>query len=114
MKLPDPPLIAAGALGGPIVLYGVTPMRNALTLAAADQKSTFFQIFRRVFASGISSGWAGGLHMMPPAVPQFCVLGPLFHVYRDALGGSANAAVLATAATESAIAYGVETRNCQM
>ena len=36
-KVPDTPLIAAGAVGGPFVMYATTPARNALTLASKDK-----------------------------------------------------------------------------
>eukprot|EP00940_MAST-03C_sp_MAST-3C-sp2_P002342 g2342.t1 len=51
---------------------------------------------------------------MIPAVPQFCVIGPMFHVFRDMFGGSSAAAVFATATCETLLAYGAETRNAQL
>jgi len=110
----NPPLLASGAVGGPIVIYAVTPMRNALTLAADDSKSSYVQLYRKIFKDGIRKGWTGGQIMMPAAVPQFCILGPFFHVWRDLLGGSAAAAILATGTSETLIAFGSETRNAQM
>ena len=35
-KLPDTPLLVSGALGGPVVLYILTPFRNAITFGAKD------------------------------------------------------------------------------
>jgi len=96
------------------VMFAVTPLRNALTVAASNQTSSFVQIYAGIFRGGARGAWVGGAFTMLPAVPQFCVLGPMFHVYRQALGGSAGAAVVATALTETLIAYGAETRNAQL
>lgn len=108
--VPDTPLLFAGAIGGPCVMLGVTPFRNALSIAANDTTSSVGQVYKEVFRRG---GWTGGLYPMVPAVPQFCVVGPMFHVFKDILGGS-KSAVAATALCETMFAYGAETRNAQM
>lgn len=61
-KLPEPPLLAAGALGGPFCMYTVTPARNALTLGAQDASISLVQVYKQVFASGLSGGWRGGIY----------------------------------------------------
>lgn len=114
MELPEAPHVFAGAVGGPLIQFGVTPFRNALTVAATDQKSTALQVYRHVFRGGLATGWVGGIYTMIPAAPQYCVIGPAFHVWKGVLGGSAQAAVLGTGITESVISYGAETRNAQM
>ena len=108
--IPDPPFLFAGTVGGPSVMLLVTPLRNALTLAASDTKSDVRQIYRQVFQRG---GWVGGVYTLIPSIPQFCVIGPLFHVWKD-IFGNAQSAVLATAGCETLLAYGAETRNAQM
>jgi len=114
LKVPEPPYLAAGAIGGPLVMYMVTPMRNALTLGALDQSKGVLRIYRDVFAGGMMDGFAGGAFMARAAVPGFLVIGPMFHVYKDFTGGSNAAAVGLTALSESAIFFGSETRNAQM
>ena len=86
--IPDPPLLAAGGVGGPCVMLLVTPLRNALTIAATNNVATTNEIYKQVFKNGIRGGWTGGLYPMIPAVPQFCVIGPMFHVFKDLFGGS--------------------------
>ena len=112
--IPDPPLLAAGGVGGPCVMLLVTPLRNALTIAATDNVATTSEIYKQVFRNGIRGGWTGGLYPMIPAVPQFCVIGPMFHVFKDLFGGSTSMGLLATATTETLISFGAETRNAQM
>ena len=112
--IPDPPLLAAGGVGGPCVMLLVTPLRNALTIAAANNVATTSEIYKQVFKNGIRGGWTGGLYPMIPAVPQFCVIGPMFHVFKDLFGGSTSMGLLATATTETLISFGAETRNAQM
>lgn len=51
---------------------------------------------------------------MIPAVPQFCAIGPLFHILKDMLGGSPTAALAGVSVFETMMAYGAETRNAQM
>jgi len=114
LPTPDPPLVAAGVFGGPFVVYLVTPLRNALTLGAQDTTLSFAGVYRRLFSNGFVRGWAGGHHMAIPAVPGFLVLGPMFHVFRDIAGGSTVAAVGLTAASESVIFFGAETKNAQI
>jgi len=61
-KLPEPPLLAAGALGGPFCMFTVTPARNALTLGAQDASLSLGQVYKQVFASGAAGGWRGGIY----------------------------------------------------
>jgi len=114
LKVPDPPYIAAGAMGGPAVIYAVTPLRNALTLGALDQSKSALRLYQDVFSKGFLDGFAGGQYMAKAAVPGFLVIGPLFHVYKDLAGGSSAAAVALTSLSETAIFIGSETRNAQI
>lgn len=109
-KIPDPPYICAGAVGGPAVIYLVTPLRNALTLGALNQEKTAFQLYTQVFQD---KPFAGGFPMAKAAVPGFLVMGPAFHMYKDVCQGNAAAAVCLTALSESLIFYGAETANAQ-
>jgi hypothetical protein len=113
LKIPDPPYIAAGAFGGPMVMLVVTPMRNALTLGTLDQTASVTGIYRKVFENGFFGGFSGGLSPAVAAVPGFLVMGPLFHVFKDATNSSP-VAVCMTAFSESLIFFGPETRNAQM
>lgn len=114
VKLPDPPYIAAGAIGGPLVIYGVTPMRNALTLGAMDASKSALMLYKDVFRGGFMSGFAGGQYMMVAAVPGFLVIGPAFHMYREMCGGSIAMATMLTALSETTVFFGSETRNAQV
>jgi len=114
LKVPDPALIAAGAVGGPFVIYLVTPMRNALTLGALDSSKSAIRLYRDVFQGGLVCGWGGGQYMAKAALPGFIMLGPVFHIYKDLCGGSSAAAVALTAVSESAIFYGSESKNAQV
>jgi len=113
VKFPDTPLILAGALGGPFCIFFLTPLRNALTLASQDVDSTAWSLYQTTFAGGFASGWTGGFAPVLPSCPQFCVLGPLFHFFKDALGSTA-LAVLGSASAETMISYGSQTLNSQM
>jgi len=113
VKLPETPLILAGALGGPLCIFCLTPLRNALTLASQDSSSTAPELYANVFASGFSAGWTGGLACVIPSCPQFIVMGPLFHFLKAATG-SAAAAVPFCALAETFISYGSQTVNAQM
>ena len=42
--LPDPPLVAAGGIGGPFVMMLVTPLRNALTYGASNPQASLLQV----------------------------------------------------------------------
>ena len=54
-QLPSPPLLAAGAFGGPVCMYTVTPFRNALTFASKDASLSLGVVFKTVFARGLGS-----------------------------------------------------------
>lgn len=110
IKMPDPPLIAAGAIGGPCVMFAVTPLRNALTYGAIDPKASFSSLYRKSFGT---RPFAGGHYMAIAACPGFLVLGPVFHIYNGLVDSSAAACVL-TGVTETVILYGSETRNAQV
>lgn len=113
-KIPDPPFVVAGAMGGPFVIYLVTPLRNSLTLGALDKTSSAMNIYRQVFRGGLGDAFAGGMPMAKAAVPGFLVLGPAFHMFKDLVGGSSVAAVGLTAVSESLIFYGAESNNAQI
>ena len=113
-KVPDPPFVVAGAMGGPFVIYLVTPLRNSLTLGALDKTSSAMNIYGQVFRNGMSEAFAGGVPMARAAVPGFLVLGPAFHMFKDLVGGSSMAAVGLTAVSESLIFYGAESNNAQV
>ena len=110
--IPDTPLLISGAFGGPFVVFVLTPLRNALTLASQDRSSSAAQIYKQCFQGGFRRGWTGGIYPSIPAVPQFVTLGPLYHVYTSLVGPYA--ALWITAATESAFTFGAHSRNAQM
>eukprot|EP00930_Biecheleria_cincta_P088860 TRINITY_DN78120_c0_g1_i1.p1 TRINITY_DN78120_c0_g1~~TRINITY_DN78120_c0_g1_i1.p1 ORF type:complete len:293 (-),score=24.42 TRINITY_DN78120_c0_g1_i1:34-888(-) len=112
LKMPEPPIIAAGALGGPFVIYGSTPIRNALTYAANDASLSIMQCYRASFTRGFLSGWTGGQFYAVAACPQFVCIGPVYHAYASVLG--APGAVLLTGITESLIVHGAEKKNGQL
>jgi len=111
-KLPEPPVIAAGAFGGPFVMYLVTPFRNAMTYAVQDATLSFSGVFRQVFARGMAGGWAGGLYPAIAACPQYLCLGPAYHMYAS-FSGPVGGIVLA-GITETAVLYGAETKNAHV
>lgn len=110
--IPDTPLVISGALGGPCVVFMLTPLRNALTLASQDRVSSAIQIYKQIFKGRITKGWTGGVYPSIPAVPQFVTLGPLYHVYTGLVGPYG--ALFLTAATESAFTFGAHSRNAQL
>mmetsp|Transcript_120567 Transcript_120567/g.191162 ORF Transcript_120567/g.191162 Transcript_120567/m.191162 type:complete len:310 (-) Transcript_120567:332-1261(-) len=112
-KLPETPLILAGALGGPLIIFGYTPLRNALTLASQDTESTASELYQAVFRDGFSSAWVGGMVAAVPACPQFCMMGPFFHMAKELFGSNA-LAVFSSALCETAISYSSQSRNAQM
>jgi len=114
---PAPPLIAAGALGGPVVIASLTPLRNAMSNAAQDQLSSYTQLYRKALAGStiggrLRVGFTGALVSAGPASPQWCMIGPAFHVFHSYL--PTPAALLATASLETFITFGSQTRNAQM
>lgn len=110
--IPDRSLVVSGTFGGPFVVYMLTPLRNALTLASQDRISSVFQIYQSCFRGGLVRGWTGGIYPSIPAVPQFVTLGPLYHVYSGLIGPYL--ALVATGVTESAFTFGAHSRNAQM
>lgn len=113
LKIPDPPYIAAGAFGGPVVMMFVTPMRNALTLGAMDHSKSVLTLYKNVFRGGFGTAFAGGKYMSMAATPGFLVLGPCYHMFKDLCGGSNVGAVALTSVSETCIFYGSETKNAQ-
>eukprot|EP00966_Prymnesium_polylepis_P163697 3784128-Prymnesium_polylepis.1 len=118
-RLPPPPLLAAGALGGPFVISSLTPLRNAMSNASQDQRSTLPQLYQRAMGSptlGIAQrlrvGYTGALVSAGPACPQWCIIGPAFHVFHAYL--PTPLALLGTAMLETFITFGSQTRNAQM
>jgi len=113
VKLPDTPLLLAGALGGPFCIFILTPLRNALTLASQDTQSSVIGLYKATFSDGFASGWTGGMVPVVPSSPQFCVMGPVFYVLKGAFN-SAVLAVLLCAVIETGITYGSQTLNAQL
>mmetsp|Transcript_41970 Transcript_41970/g.96355 ORF Transcript_41970/g.96355 Transcript_41970/m.96355 type:complete len:272 (+) Transcript_41970:73-888(+) len=111
-KMPEPPIIAAGGLGGPFCMYLVTPIRNALTFAAQDASLSLGGVFAKVFRNGMSGGWTGGAYPAVAACPQFLCLGPMYHLYASAAGPMGG--IVLAGCTETAVLYGAETKNAQM
>ncbi|CAJ1385184.1 unnamed protein product [Effrenium voratum] len=110
-ELPSLPVIVAGGLGGPAVMFTVTPFRNGLTLGATSSESAV-QLYKQVFSKGIAKGWTGGSFTARAACPQFLCLGPAYHFYASFSG--VGGGVVLTSLTETAIVYGAETCNAQM
>jgi len=111
--LPDRGIFLAGALGGPLCIGSLTPLRNACTLAAQDSQSSLGQIYRRVFSHGLARGWTGATAPCAAATVQFTMLGPGYHFFLGLLGSPAGA-VAAGALIENVITYGPGTRNAQL
>lgn len=117
--LPEPPLLAAGALGGPVVIASLTPLRNAMSNAAQDQASSLPRLYlNAVGGSGASLlarlriGFTGAMVSAGPAVPQWTIIGPFFHALHLHL--PTPLALLGTATLETFITFGSQTRNAQM
>lgn len=117
--LPKPPLLAAGALGGPLVICSLTPLRNVMSNAAQDQRSTFMQLYRKVLGSPslgaihrLRLAYTGAMVSGPAACPQWCIIGPAFHFLNSYL--PTPVALLGTATLETFITFGSQTRNAQM
>lgn len=106
-------MILAGALGGPLIIFGYTPLRNALTLASQDTESTALELYQAVFRDGVSSAWVGGMIAAIPACPQFCMMGPFFHMANELLGSNI-LAVCSSAVCETLISFSSQSRNAQM
>lgn len=110
--MPENSVIFAGATGGPLCMYTVTPARNALTLGATNGSASMFSLYRQVFKSGLQSGWGGGIYPATAACPTFVALGPVYHFLNINLGTPA--AVILASCTETCIMYGSETANAQI
>jgi len=103
----------SGAIGGPLVVGFLTPQRNAMTLAAKDNSSSFVGLYRKVFANGLFQGFRGGSRPVIAAVPQFTAIGPVFLATERAWGSPAAAMVMASIA-ESLCTYSAQRRNAQI
>lgn len=117
--VPKPPLLAAGALGGPFVIVSLTPLRNAMSNASQDRHSTFKALYCKVcgnpnlsFSQRLRISYTGALISAPAACPQWCMIGPAFHLLHSWL--PTPLALLGTAMLETFITYGSQTRNAQM
>lgn len=113
VKFPETPLILAGALGGPFVIFFLTPLRNALSIASQDTTSSVSEIYAHVFDGGFSEGWVGGKFSVPASIPQFCVMGPFFHLMKEATD-SAVIATVCSACAETFISFSSQTLNAQI
>jgi hypothetical protein len=111
-EAPKPPVVFAGALGGPFVFYTVTPARNALTLAAQDTSLSIPGCYAQVFKNGLAGGWTGGMYPAIAACPQFLCLGPVYHAFASITGKWGG--MVCTGIVETGIAYGAETKNAQL
>lgn len=111
-EIPETPILVAGGLGGPFVMYVVTPMRNGLTLGATAPSAGAMELYGQVFGKGFARGWTGGANVAVAACPQFLCLGPAYHLFAS-VGGVAGG-VCCASILETAIAYGPETKNAQM
>lgn len=127
LKLPDAPLLVSGIVGGPLVIFSLTPFRNALTLGSRDRTSSMLALYRKTFRAGLRSGWTGGVFPAVVACPQFLMLGPAFHTLNGACRSAAGlregdghavlpaaAAALGAGLLETVITYGSQSRNAQM
>jgi len=117
--IPPPPLAAAGALGGPVVIASLTPLRNAMSNAAKDQTSSLSRLYLHAFggsgaslATRLRVGFTGAMVSAGPAVPQWTIIGPFFHALHSYL--PTPFALLGTATLETFITFGSQTRNVQM
>mmetsp|Transcript_30410 Transcript_30410/g.70934 ORF Transcript_30410/g.70934 Transcript_30410/m.70934 type:complete len:318 (+) Transcript_30410:107-1060(+) len=113
VKCPEVPLILAGALGGPFVIFFLTPLRNALTLASQEPQSASWELYVKTFQDGFCGGWTGGFVPVIPSCPQFVMMGPLFHVLKEATHSAFLAVVLSSMA-ETIISFGSQTLNAQL
>lgn len=113
LQLPEPALVWAGAVGGPLCMFLFTPLRNAMTLASQNPDRSVWEVYSSVFAEGFGSGWTGGSVTVLPSCPQFIVLGPLFR-FLEELFGNAVPAVVFTAIAETLVTYGPQALNAQL
>eukprot|EP00930_Biecheleria_cincta_P079338 TRINITY_DN67134_c0_g1_i1.p1 TRINITY_DN67134_c0_g1~~TRINITY_DN67134_c0_g1_i1.p1 ORF type:complete len:282 (+),score=48.39 TRINITY_DN67134_c0_g1_i1:29-847(+) len=105
--------LLSGAVGGPLVVGFLTPQRNAMTLAAKDVHSSFFGLYRQVFAHGPLKAFRGGSRPTVAAMPQFTMIGPAYlHVVHQT--GSAALAVLVSSLGESLLTFSAQRRNAQI
>jgi len=113
------PTIIAGGIGGPFCIFILTPFRNALTIASQDRTSGVIGVYRETIGAGSGSlvrsmfakGWAGGLYPVLPAIPQFLVLGPCYHLFVEHT--NPYSALFLTGATETIISFGSNARNAE-
>lgn len=111
LKLPETSVFAAGIGGFPVVMMMVTPLRNALTLAANNASLSTMQCYGRVFAT---APLRGGIQMAMGSIPASVALGPAYHMFNDLSGGNTPVACMLSGICESAILFAPETRNAQL
>lgn len=111
LKLPETSVFVAGLGGFPAVMFAVTPLRNALTLAANDSSLSTLQCYKRVLTA---APFRGGMNMVVGAIPASVALGPAYHVFNDLSGGNTAVACVASGICESTILFAPETRNAQL
>lgn len=118
LRLPETPLLAAGALGGPFVIASLTPLRNAMSNGAQDSSASLQQLYTRALgfhSPGVSKvriAYTGALVSSGPACIQWTIIGPAFHLFNSF--APSPAALLATAALETCVTFGSQSRNAQM
>jgi len=118
IHFPERALLAAGFFGGPVVITSLTPFRNAMSLCSQDQTASLRQLYDKALgrrAQGTARlriAYTGALTAAPAACPQWCILGPAFHLFNSATWTPV--ALLATAVLETLITYGSQSRNAQM
>ena len=112
LKLPEPPLVIAGAIGGPLCMALVTPLRTALSLASQKPEATAGEIYMSILEKGVANAWTGAVIMLLTSCPMFLVIGPVYHFCKERVG--AVMAVILAAVAESIVTYGPQTVTAQM
>jgi len=100
------------------VIASLTPLRNAMSNGAQDSSASLWQLYSR--ALGLQSGpankvrvaYTGALVSSGPACIQWTIIGPTFHFFNSF--APSPAALLATAALETCVTFGSQSRNAQM
>jgi len=108
---PETSVMVAGLGGLPAVILLVTPLRNALTLAANNPNYTTMQCYREVFKR---APFKGGSSMAYGAIPASVALGPAYHMFSAMSNGNTAVACTMAGVCESMILFAPETRNAQL
>lgn len=115
--LADSRTVTGDSAGG--LACAPTPLRNSMSNAAQDQTSSFTGLYKRAFGSPslpllhrLRIGFTGAVVSAPAACPQWCMIGPAFHILHSHV--PTPLAILGAATLETAITYGSQTRNAQM